>query len=70
MRNSRRFIVAAKCLELLEDVRTKLTALEMNHEANILQGVKEAVLRNIEDEVYRRRAGCYTGSEEELIVAE
>lgn len=58
MRNSRRFIVAAEALKLLEDARTKLAALEMDHEANILQGVREAVIRNIEDEVCRRRAGC------------
>jgi|GEM_PF-2338265 hypothetical protein len=47
MQNSRKIIVAAECLRLLEDARTKLAALEMSHESNIIEAVKQSLTREI-----------------------
>lgn len=52
--DERKLILASECLKDLESARTKLAALEMNHEVNILKAIKESVIRRIEEDACRR----------------
>lgn len=47
MLNSRKLEVASQCITLIGQLQTKLAALEMNHEIEILKAVRDSVEREI-----------------------
>ncbi|WP_309493775.1 hypothetical protein [Candidatus Hecatella orcuttiae] len=47
MIDSRKMIVAAEALKLLVDAQTKLAALEMDHEREVIEAIKDSIMKEI-----------------------